>query len=145
MPGYLNRPEESQKRLLDGWYRTGDMMRRDAEGFFYFVDRVDDMFVCGGENIYPGEVELLLEKHPGVAQAAVVPVPDEIKGQIPAAFIVRRPGSTVDEHELKSFALTSGPAYQHPRFVRFIDEMPLSATNKIDKTRIKKMATELSR
>lgn len=121
------------------------MMRRDAEGFFYFVDRVDDMFVCGGENIYPGEVELLLEKHPGVAQAAVVPVPDEIKGQIPAAFIVRRPGSTVDEHELKSFALTSGPAYQHPRFVRFIDEMPLSATNKIDKTRIKKMATELSR
>ena len=95
--------------------------------------------------MYPGEIELLLEKHPGVAQAAVVAVPDEIKGQVPAAFIVRSAGSTVGEDEIKQFALSRGPAYQHPRFVRFIDAMPLSAANKIDKQRIKKMADGLHR
>ncbi|MER1967766.1 class I adenylate-forming enzyme family protein [Castellaniella sp. GW247-6E4] len=145
MPGYLNRDDETRKRLKDGWYRTGDVMRRDAHGFFYFVGRTDDMFVCGGENMYPGEIELLLEKHPGVAQAAVVPVPDQIKGQVPAAFIVRRPGSTVSGDDLKQFALSNGPAYQYPRFICFIDEMPLSAANKIDKKHIQQMAGGLSR
>lgn len=145
MPGYLNREDETRRCLKDGWYRTGDVMRRDADGFFYFVSRADDMIVCGGENMYPGEIELLLEKHPGVAQAAVVAVPDEIKGQVPAAFIVRSAGSSVGEDEIKQFALSRGPAYQHPRFVRFIDEMPLSAANKIDKQRIKKMADGLHR
>ncbi|GAA5236726.1 acyl--CoA ligase [Verticiella sediminum] len=145
MPGYLNRDDETRKRLVDGWYKTGDVMRRDAHGFYYFVGRADDMFVCGGENMYPGEIELLLEKHPGVAQAAVVPVPDEIKGQIPAAFIVRKPGSSVTEDEIKAYALANGPVYQHPRFVRFIDEMPLSAANKIDKKRIKELAAGLGR
>jgi long-chain acyl-CoA synthetase len=145
MPGYLNRDDETRKRLADGWYRTGDVMRRDADGFFYFVGRTDDMFVCGGENLYPGEIERLLETHPGVAQAAVIPVADEIKGQIPAAFIVRKPGATVTEDEVKAHALANGPVYQHPRFVRFIDEMPLSAANKIDKKRIRDMATDLGR
>ena len=64
----------------DGYYVTGDVMRRDADGFYYFVGRADDMFVCGGENIYPGEVETMLERHPGIRQACVVPVPDEVKG-----------------------------------------------------------------
>jgi acyl-CoA synthetase (AMP-forming)/AMP-acid ligase II len=109
------------------------------------VGRTDDMFVCGGENLYPGEIERLLETHPGVAQAAVIPVADEIKGQIPAAFIVRKPGATVTEDEVKAHALANGPVYQHPRFVRFIDEMPLSAANKIDKKRIRDMATDLGR
>lgn len=145
MPGYLNRDDETRKRLQDGWYRTGDVMRRDADGFYYFVSRADDMFVCGGENMYPGEIERLLEKHPGVAQAAVVPVADEIKGQVPAAFIVRRPASTVSGDEIKQFTLHNGPVYQHPRYVCFIDEMPLSAANKIDKTRIKQMAADLRR
>lgn len=145
MPGYLNRPEETAKRLLDGWYKTGDVMRRDADGFYFFVGRVDDMFVCGGENMYPGEIELLLEKHPGVAQAAVVPVADEIKGQIPAAFIVRRPGSQVTEDEIKAYALANGPVYQHPRFVRFVDEFLLSAANKIDKKPLVALARSLGR
>lgn len=145
MPGYLNRDDETQHRLKDGWYRTGDIMRRDTEGFFYFVGRADDMFVCSGENMYPGEIELLLEKHPSVAQAAVVPVPDKIRGDVPAAFIVRRPGCEVTEDELKQFTKSNGPIYQYPRFVRFIAEMPLSAANKIDKNRIKEMASTLSR
>jgi len=145
MPGYLNRASETHQRLRDGWYRTGDVMRRDADGFYYLIGRADDMFVCGGENIYPGEVEQLLERHPDVAQAAVVAVPDEIKGRIPAAFIVRTPGSRIREDDVKAFALAHGPAYQHPRFVRFIDTMPLSAANKIDKKRIQDMAGDLRR
>lgn len=145
MPGYLNREAQTRQRVVNGWYRTGDVMRRDAQGFFYFVGRVDDMFVCGGENIYPGEVEILLERHPGVAQAAVVPVADEIKGQLPAAFIVRKPGSSVTEAEIKAYALANGPAYQHPRFVRFVDAFALSAANKIDKKRLADMAAGLSR
>ena len=145
MPGYLHREEETRKRLVDGWYRTGDVMRRDDQGFYYFVGRVDDMFVCGGENLYPGEIERLLETHPDVDQAAVIPIADEIKGQIPVAFIVRKAGATVSEDAIKAYALAKGPVYQHPRFVRFIAEMPLSAANKIDKMRIRTLAADLGR
>lgn len=136
MPGYLNLSEATASRMYDGWYDTGDVMRRDAEGFFYFVGRSDDMFVCGGENIYPGEVEKLLEAHPAVAQAVVVPVPDEIKGQLPAAFIVRRAGAEASADEIKAYALARAPAYQHPRFVEFVAEMPLAGPGKIDRRQL---------
>ncbi len=141
MPGYLNLPEETAKRMHDGWYDTGDVMRRDADGFFYFVGRADDMFVCGGENVYPGEVEKLLETHPAIAQAAVVPLPDEIKGQLPVAFIVVRPGHDVTGDEVRQYALDHAPAYQHPRFVEFIAEMPLTGPNKIDRRQLVERAT----
>jgi len=132
-PGYLNLPEETAKRFSEGWYNTGDVMRRDADGFYYFVGRADDMIMCGAENIYPDEVEMVLEKHPGVAQAVVIPIPDEVKGQIPVAFIVRRAGFELSIDEIKQYALDHGPAYQHPRFVEFVTEMPLAGTNKIDR------------
>lgn len=140
MPGYLNRDDETAKALHDGWYKTGDVMRRDDDGFFYFVGRVDDMFVCGGENIYPSDVEKLLMKHPDVVQVAVVAVSDPIKGQVPAAFVVKRQASLISEEDIKQFALGNGPVYQYPRHVRFIDDMPLLANNKLDKLSIKKMA-----
>ena len=94
MTHYHKLPETTAKVMTpDGYYRTGDVFRRDANGFFYFVGRVDDMFVCGGENIYPGEVEKMLERHPGIHQAAVIPVPDELKGHKPVAFVVRGHGA----------------------------------------------------
>lgn len=117
----------------DGYYRTSDVFRRDENGFFYFVGRVDDMFVCGGENIYPGEVEKMLERHPAIHQAAVIAVPDELKGHKPIAFVVKAPGAAIDEQDIKTYALANAPAYQHPRRVFFVDEMPLAGTNKIDK------------
>ncbi len=117
----------------DGYYRTNDVFRRDENGFFYFVGRVDDMFVCGGENIYPGEVEKMLERNPAILQAAVLAVPDELKGHKPVAFVVRANGASLDEQAVKQYALAHAPAYQHPRRVFFIDEMPLAGTNKIDK------------
>jgi acyl-CoA synthetase (AMP-forming)/AMP-acid ligase II len=133
MPGYLNRPEETEKCIKDGWYNTGDIMRRDDEGFIFFVGRADDMFVCGGENIYPAEVERLLEQHPGIAQAAVIAFPDDIKQHIPVAFVVSKPGAAPGAEDIKKFALANGPAYQHPRFVAVLPELPLAGTNKIDR------------
>ncbi|RXF68489.1 class I adenylate-forming enzyme family protein [Hansschlegelia zhihuaiae] len=140
MLGYHNRPDVLSPITEDGFYDTGDVFRRDADGFFYFLGRVDDMFVSGGENIYPGEVEAVLETHPDVLQASVVPVDDEIKGQKPVAFIVRKPGSTVDEQAIKAFALEHAPAYQHPRRVWFLDQMLLASTNKIDRAALRARA-----
>lgn len=134
MTHYHKLPEVTAKAMTaDGYYRTSDVFRRDDNGFFYFVGRVDDMFVCGGENIYPGEVEKMLERHPGIHQAAVIPVPDDLKGHKPIAFVVRAPGTQLDEQSVKTYALANAPAYQHPRQVFFVDEMPLAGTNKIDK------------
>ena len=126
----------------DGYYVTGDVFRRDADGFYYFVGRTDDMFVSGGENIYPADVERMLERHPDIAQAAVVPIDDEIKWQKPVAFVVHKPGRTLDADEVKRFALAHAPAYQHPRFVWFVDELPLASTNKLDRSALKRMAAD---
>ncbi len=135
--GYHNLPAETAKRLRDGWYHTGDICRRDDDGFYYFVGRTDDMFVCGGENIFPIEVEQLLERHPAVHQAYVLPFAHEVKGQVPYAFVVLRPGMHASEDDLKQFALAHGPAYQHPRRVYFLQQLPLAGTNKIDQQRLR--------
>jgi len=134
MPGYHNMPEKTAEVITpDGYYITGDVFRRDENGFYYFVGRADDMFVCSGENIYPGEVEKMLERHPAIEQACVVPVADEIRGQKPSAFIVPAKGATITEREVKDYALAHAPAYQHPRHVEFMEELPLASTNKIDR------------
>ena len=137
MLGYHNRPDLPPPMTADGFYRTGDVFRRDADGFHYFLGRTDDMFVSGGENIYPGDVERMLERHPAVAQACVVPIDDDIKGQKPVAFIIAKAGQEPDASDIKRFALANAPAYQHPRFVWFVDRLPLSATNKIDRAALK--------
>lgn len=144
MNGYFNRPDLKPPVTPDGFYITGDVMRRDADGFFYVVGRADDMFISGGENIFPGEVEAVLERHPEVEQAAVIPVPDEIKGTKPVAFVVRRPGATVDEATLKAFTLRHAPAFMHPRRVWFLEALPLAGTNKVDKAILQRKAAEIS-
>ena len=139
---YHNLPDETARRLHEGWYHTGDICRRDADGFYYFVGRTDDMFVCGGENIFPIEVESLLERHPAVHQAYVLPFAHELKGQVPYAFVVLRNGMHATEEELKQYALAHGPAYQHPRRVYFLDQLPLAGTNKIDQQRLRQWVTD---
>lgn len=134
MTGYLNLPEKTRQVLTDdGWYKSGDVFRKDETGAFTFVGRIDDMFVCGGENIYPGEVETVLERHPDIVQACVVPVPDAVKGEKPFAFVVLTPGARRSEEEIQRFALENAPAYQHPRAVVFMAELPLATTNKVDR------------
>jgi acyl-CoA synthetase (AMP-forming)/AMP-acid ligase II len=140
--GYHNMPAETAKRIRDGWYHSGDICRRDAEGFYWFVGRTDDMFVCGGENIFPIEVVSLLEKHPAVHQAVVLPFAHELKGQVPYAFVVLRPGQQATEQALKEYALEHGPAFQHPRRVFFLERMPLAGTNKIDQAALRKLAAQ---
>jgi len=144
MQGYNNRPEQTAKVMRDGWYRSGDIMRRDENGFFHFLGRADDMFVVGGENVWPGEVEKLVERMPGVHQAAIVPVPDEIKGTLPFAFVVRQDGANIDEAAIKKFTIDNGPAYAHPRFVAFRSEIPLSATNKPDRRLLTQEAEQIA-
>jgi len=140
--GYHNLPEETAKRLRDGWYYTGDVCRRDTDGFYYFVGRTDDMFVSGGENIFPIEVESLLERHPAVHQAHVMPFNHALKDKVPYAFVVLRKGARATEDELKQFALANGPAYQHPRRVFFLPQLPLAGTNKIDQQQLRKWVAD---
>jgi acyl-CoA synthetase (AMP-forming)/AMP-acid ligase II len=141
---YHNLPEATARAMTgDGFYITGDVFRRDADGFYYFVGRADDMFVSGGENVYPGEVEKLLERHPDIHQAAVVPVDDELKYRKPVAFVVPRPGAMPSEASIKEFALANAAAYLHPRRVWFLAEMPLAGTNKIDRQALTDRAAAL--
>jgi len=143
MTGYLNLPDKNREVLTsDGWYISGDVLRRDATGAYYFVGRADDMFVCGGENIYPGEVEAMLERHPDILQACVVPIPDEIKYEKPFAFVVAREGSRLRGDDVKQYALKHAPAYQHPRHVVFMPTLPLASTGKVDRAALRRVALE---
>ena len=140
---YLNRPDLPRPIDSEGFYVTGDLFRRDAEGFYYFTGRVDDMFASGGENVHPSAVEKALEEHVQVKEAAVVPVADEVKGAKPVAFIVRQPGAEASEQELKEWALQRMEPYAHPRRIFFTDSFPLSGTNKVDKNALAARAAEL--
>ncbi|WP_048647014.1 AMP-binding enzyme [Nitratireductor soli] len=108
-------------------------MRRDENGFFYFVGRADDMFNVGGENVWPGEVEKLIEGMNGVHQACVVPAPHETKNLAPFAFVVAKKDGSLTEQAVKEYTLAHGPAHAHPRHVRFLDAIPLAGTNKPDR------------
>jgi acyl-CoA synthetase (AMP-forming)/AMP-acid ligase II len=143
MNGYHNREDVASPFTADGYYSTGDVFRRDEAGFYYFVGRADDMFVCGGENIFPGVVERMLETHPEVMDACVVPVDDSIKGKKPVAFVRLIPNSTVSAETLKAYSLAHAAAYQHPRFIWFLDAFPLASTNKIDRASLIRQASEL--
>ncbi len=137
MLGYHRRPDLGSPFTDDGYYATGDVFRRDDDGFYYFVGRRDDMFVSGGENIFPGEVEKMLEQHPAVQQACVVPVEDDVKGTKPVAYVTLRAGASVDEQALKTFALENAPPYQHPRRIWFVEAFSLASTNKIDRNALR--------
>ncbi len=145
MNGYWNRPDLPSPFTEDGFYVTGDVFRRDADGFHFFVGRTDDMFVSGGENIFPSQVEKVIETHPTVEQAAVIAVEDEVKGQKPVAFVVLRPGALADEAALKAHVLANAPAYMHPRRVWFLDRLPLAGTNKVDKAALAALARNSAR
>ncbi|MCG8696225.1 MAG: hypothetical protein MI806_33830, partial [Minwuiales bacterium] len=117
---------------------------RDSDGFFYFRGRTDDMFNCGGENVYPKEVENLLLTHPDVVDACVVPVEHATKGEAPVALVVLRDGIDIGEDDLKRFCLDNGPAFAHPRRVLTTDELPLTGAAKVDRSGIaRRMAEEL--
>lgn len=142
--GYLHEPGLTAERFWPGgWMRTGDLMRRDEQGYCYFCGRTDDMISVGGENVYPKEVETVVLSHPAVADVAVVPALHPVKGSAPVAFVVLKAGARATEDEIKQHCLANGPAYAHPRRVFFVASLPLSSTNKLDRGALKGRAAEL--
>jgi long-chain acyl-CoA synthetase len=131
MLGYFNRPDESAEALRGGWFHTGDIGYRDEDGFFYLVDRVKDMINAAGFKVWPREVEEVLYLHPGVKECAVVGLPDAVKGETVAAFIVQREGAAVNVAEVEAFCRARMAAYKVPRRIELVDAVPKSATGKI--------------
>jgi acyl-CoA synthetase (AMP-forming)/AMP-acid ligase II len=131
MKGYWNRPEETSATLRDGWLHTGDAGTLDDAGYLYVQDRVKDMIVSGGENVYPSVVEHVLSQHPAVAEAAVIGVPDERWGETVKAIVVLRPGAAATTEELIAFCHGRLAGFERPRSVDFAEALPRTATGKV--------------
>ncbi|MGI8433312.1 MAG: long-chain-fatty-acid--CoA ligase [Nocardioidaceae bacterium] len=129
--GYYKRPEATAEVMRDGWFRSGDLARRDEDGYYYIVDRAKDMVIRGGFNVYPREVEEVLITHPAVSLAAVVGVPHDQHGEEIKAFVIVAPGAQLTEEELVEWAREQMASYKYPRLVEFRDELPMTATGKI--------------
>lgn len=142
--GYYKAPEATAERFLeDGWLRTGDLACLDGEGYLKIVGRIDDMINAGGEHVFPKEVEDRLLAHPGIRDACVVGQPDEIKGEVPVAFVVPT-GTGPAASEVKEWCLARGPAFAHPRRVYFREALPLGGTGKVDRGALSREAAELA-
>lgn len=137
MAGYWGKPELTAEALRDGWMHTGDAGRLDADGYLYIVDRLKDMIITGGENVYSAEVENALASHRAVASCAVVGVPDEHWGERVHAVIVLRPGATATAEEIRAHAKSLIAGYKAPRSVEFVEAMPLSPAGKILKRELR--------
>jgi fatty-acyl-CoA synthase len=139
-PGYWRNPEETAAALRDGWLRTGDIVERDDEGFYWIKGRLKDMYISGGENVYPAEVEAVLFEHPAVADAAVVSIPDERWGESGVAFVVA--ARTVGEDELVEFVRERLARFKVPKAIRFVDALPRSGMNKVMKDELRASLAE---
>jgi long-chain acyl-CoA synthetase len=137
MKGYYKRPEATAEVIRDGWFRTGDLARRDADGWYYVVDRAKEMVIRGGYNVYPREVEEVLMGHEGVSLCAVIGVPHESHGEEVKAVVIRQPGSTLAETDLIAWAKNQMADYKYPRIVEFVDALPMTATGKILKRELR--------
>jgi long-chain acyl-CoA synthetase len=133
MKGYYNRPGESKKVFREGWLHTGDLLRQDKEGYYFFVDRKKDMIVTAGYNIYAKEIENILLGHPDVLEAAVIAVPDEVKGQLAKVLIVTREGKKLSEEDIDKFAREYLAPYKVPRIIKFVEGLPHTPQGKIAK------------
>lgn len=137
LKGYFRNDEGTTKAFQGGWFHTGDMARRDEEGFFYIVDRMKDMIITGGENVYSREVEEALYTHPSVAEAAVVGLPDPVWGENVTAVVVLRPDTTASEAEIIATAKDRLAGYKKPKKVIFVDELPKTVSGKIIKRELR--------
>lgn len=132
-PGYWNRPEANASSFTDGWLHTGDATRVDAEGFYYIVDRWKDMYISGGENVYPAEVESVLHQIPAVAEAAVIGIPNEQWGEVGMAIVAVRPGHTLAAEAIHAHCAANLARFKCPRLIEFVEALPRNATGKIHK------------
>jgi len=137
MQGYYGLPEANEEAFTEAdgkrWFHTGDVGYRDEDDFYYVVDREKHMIVTGGYNVYPREVEELLFEHPAIADAAVVGIPDERRGETVKAFVVPVPDADLTPDDVREYCLENLAEYKHPREVAFIDELPRTTTGKVQK------------
>jgi acyl-CoA synthetase (AMP-forming)/AMP-acid ligase II len=139
MLGYLDDPHATSEAVdADGWLHTGDVAHIDGAGYLRITDRLKDMYISGGFNVYPAEVEQTLARLEGVAESAVIGVPDQRLGEVGLALVVRRPGARVDEDGVVAFARERLANYKVPRAVRFVDRLPRNAAGKVLKTDLRK-------
>jgi fatty-acyl-CoA synthase len=132
-PGYWNRPDADASSFTDGWLHTGDAARIDEDGFYYIVDRWKDMYISGGENVYPAEVENVLHQLAAIAEAAVIGIPSEQWGETGLAIVAIKPGHNLTEVEIFAHCETNLARFKRPHQIRFVDALPRNATGKIHK------------
>ncbi|MEV6485788.1 long-chain fatty acid--CoA ligase [Streptomyces sp. NPDC051576] len=137
MPGYWGLPEETAAVFADGWFRSGDAARTDEDGYVYIVDRMKDMIISGGENIYPAEIEDLLLAHPDIVECAVIGVPDDKWGEVPRAVVVPREGASPDPDEVLASLAGRLAKYKIPKSMVVADELPRTASGKLLKSRVR--------
>ena len=136
MKGYYKRPDATAEAIRDGWFRTGDLARRDEDGWYYIVDRSKDMINRGGYNVYPREIEEVLLTHPAVSLAAVIGVPDERHGEEVKAYVILEKGTSVTPDELIAWGKEQMASYKYPRMVQVVESLPTTATGKILKRKL---------
>lgn len=133
-PGYWHRPDETEKLYTaDGWLKSGDLGRMDEDGYCFVAGRIKEMYISGGENVYPAEVENILEAHPGIREAAVIGVPDEKWGEVGCACLILMDGVALDETEIRTWCRDHLAAFKVPRYVLFLDDFPRTAAGKVQK------------
>jgi fatty-acyl-CoA synthase len=137
MTEYWQDPVKTEDTIRGGWLHTGDLARADEDGYFYLIDRKKDMFISGGENIYPAEVERVLRNHPGIEDIAVVGVPDESWGEVGVAFVMTKPGVALTPEDVIGFCGGQLARYKWPQHVIFTDDFPRTALGKVRKTELK--------
>ena len=137
-PGYWNRPDANASSFTDGWLHTGDAARIDEEGFYYIVDRWKDMYISGGENVYPAEVENVLHQLAAIAEAAVIGIASEQWGETGMAIIAVKPGHSLTEAEIHAHCAANLARFKRPHTIRFVDALPRNATGKIHKPTLRK-------
>jgi fatty-acyl-CoA synthase len=136
---YWGHPEATREVLRDGWYRTGDIGRRDADGYFWVHDRKKNLIISGGENIYPAEVERVLMEHPDVVECGVIGRPDPRWDEVPVAYVIRRAGCMLEAEDLKAHVLTQLARFKVPRDIVFVDELPRTALGKVQHFRLRQV------
>jgi len=137
MKGYYNRPEATAESIRDGWFHTGDIGRMDQDGYFYIVDRKKDLIIRGGMNIYPREIEELLYNHPKVLEAAVIGIPDEMRGEEVKVYVAPAGGQDLKPDEIHEYMQQHLAKYKWPKEVEVLPELPKTATGKILKRELK--------
>jgi len=135
--GYWQRPETNREVYRNGWFHSGDLGYLDADGYLYVVDRKQDLIITGGANIYPVEIEEVLYTHPAVALAAVIGIPDDVKGELAKAYIVLKEGMTATANDIIAFVRGKIAKFKAPRLVEFVDSLPQGPTGKILKRELR--------